>query len=332
MLPVALYVCPQTVLSSLGLALDSLQLANRLAGRELFRVRQVSADGAAVPLAHARIEAQAALAAVASDELLLIPATGSDIPAMLAGNPALLAWLRQQPRQRALGSLCSSAFLLAEAGQLDGHRATTHWALAAEFRRRYPRVKLEADALCTEDGARLCSGGAQAGLDLCLQLIARHGGRALARQVAAVLVFDDARGSQARYAPLLPQPPRSTLAPLLDWLRQHHAEPIDLPAMAHRAHCSSRTLLRRFHAELGMTPNEYLQRLRMDAAREALADPARSLERIANEVGYADRASFARLFKQLCGESPGAYRQRLQGRLAAPWIAGGVRAYDSGQA
>lgn len=311
---IALYVCPQTVLSSLGLALDSLQLANRLAGRRLFQLRRVSAEGAEVRLSCARIAVDGDLASVSDRELLLIPATGSDIPAMLAGNRALLAWLREREPTQPLGSLCSSAFLLAEAGQLEGRRATTHWALAEAFRQRYPAVQLEADALCTEDGERFCSGGAQAGLDLCLHLIARHGGRALARQVAAALVFDEVRGSQSRYAPLLPEPQRTPLAPLLDWLRERHAEPIDLEAMAQRAHCSSRTLLRRFRAELGMTPNEYLQRLRIDAAREAMADPARSLERIANEVGYADRASFARLFKQLCGESPGAYRQRRLAR------------------
>ncbi|MDF3934044.1 GlxA family transcriptional regulator [Pseudomonas citronellolis] len=311
---IALYVCPQTVLSSLGLALDSLQLANRLAGRALFRVRRVSADGGPVQVSCASIAVDGALESVDADELLLIPATGSDIEAMLQGNRALLAWLRRQPPAQALGSLCSSAFLLAEAGQLDGRRATTHWALAAEFRRRYPRVRLDSEALCSEDGARWCSGGAQAGLDLCLQLIARHGGARLAQQVAGALVFDEARGKQSRFVPLLPESPRGALAPLLQWLEAHHAEPVDLDSMARRAHCSSRTLLRRFRAELGMTPNDYLQRLRMDAAREALADPRRSLERIANDVGYADRASFARLFKQLCGESPGAYRQRRLGR------------------
>lgn len=311
---IALYVCPQTVLSSLGLALDSLQLANRLAGRRLFELRRVSADAAAVQLPCASIAVDGDLASLGDDELLLIPATGSDIAALLASNQPLLAWLRRCQPTQPLGSLCSSAFLLAEAGQLDGRRATTHWALAEAFRQRYPAVRLDATALCTEDGARWCSGGAQAGLDLCLRLIARHGGRALAQQVAAALVFDEARGSQSRYVPLLPAPQRTPLTPLLDWLRERHAEPIDLESMAQRAHCSSRTLLRRFRAELGMTPNQYLQRLRLEAAREALADPARSLESIANAVGYADRASFARLFKQVCGESPGAYRQRRLAR------------------
>ncbi|KAF1051018.1 MAG: HTH-type transcriptional regulator CdhR [Stenotrophomonas maltophilia] len=311
MLRIALYAGPQTVLSSLGLALDAFTLANRLLPRPAFEVLRVSADGQPVELPIASLRVDAGLADLGRDDLLLIPACGADLPAMLDGNRTLLDWLRDCPPERPLASLCSSACLLAEAGQLDGRRATTHWALAGAFARRYPRVKLQAQALWTEDAARFCSGGAQAGLDLCLQLIERSGGAALAAQVANALVVDRQRGSQARFTPLLPDSQGSSLEPLLAWLRLHPARPIDLTEMARRAHCSSRTLLRRFHSELGMTPNDYLQRLRIDAARQALADPRRSLEQIAVDVGYADRASFARLFKQLCGEAPGAFRRRL---------------------
>jgi transcriptional regulator GlxA family with amidase domain len=95
-------------------------------------------------------------------------------------------------------------------------------------------------------------------------------------------------------------------------MARHHAEPIDLARLAERANCSTRTLLRRFRAATGLTPNDYLQRLRIGAAQNALRNPARSLEQVAAEVGYADRATFAKLFKQLCGETPGAFRKRLR--------------------
>ncbi|MEO4047668.1 helix-turn-helix domain-containing protein [Pseudomonas sp. CAU 1711] len=311
---IALYTCPQTVLSSLSMADDAFRLANRLAGEALFEPVRISADGRPVQLDYAQLSVDGDLRLAESAELLLIPATGSDLDKSLEDNAELVAWLAARPVGQSLASLCSSACLLAASGQLDGRRATTHWALADAFRRRFPRVRLHIEAMFTEDGNRFCSGGAQAGLDLCLRLIARHADDWLAQRVAAALVVDQRRGPQSRYAPLLPSRGQddAQIAPLLRWMARHHAEPIDLACLAERASCSTRTLLRRFKAATGLTPNDYLQRLRIDAAQHALRNPAHSLERVAAQVGYADRATFARLFKQLCGETPGAFRKRLR--------------------
>ncbi|NQD91208.1 helix-turn-helix domain-containing protein [Pseudomonas sp. CrR25] len=314
MLDIAFYVCPQTLCSSLSMASDAFALANRLAGQPLFKVQRFSLDARPVELEFARIQVDGGLELGARADLLIVPATGSAIDANLAANAALLPWLAQRPADQQIASLCSSAFLLAAAGLLDERRATTHWALAAEFRRRFPRVRLEIAQLLCHDGNLLSSGGAQAGLDLCLHLIAWHADPGLAQQVANALVFDSSRGQQSRFAPLLPQvdndDPR--LAPLLQWLREHLAEPIDLNRLAAQANCSPRTLLRRFKANTGVTPNDYLQRLRIGAAQVALRNPTHSLEQVAEQVGYADRATFAKLFKQLCGETPGSFRRRLR--------------------
>ncbi|MDH0481307.1 MULTISPECIES: helix-turn-helix domain-containing protein [unclassified Pseudomonas] len=314
MMRIALYTCPQTVLSSLSMADDAFRLANQLAGEALFEVLRVSADGAPVRSGYAELRVDGDLGLAEGADLLLIPATGSALQRTLDGNAVLLAWLARRPTEQGLASLCSSACLLAAAGVLDGRRATTHWALAETFRRHFPRVDLRIDELFTEDANRYCSGGAQAGLDLCLHLIARHGGDWLAERVAATLVVERERGSQARFAPLLPAAGQDDplIAPLLRWLQRHHAEPIDLPGLAARAHCSTRTLLRRFRAATGLTPHDYLQRVRISAAQTALRHPGRSLEQVAAQVGYADRASFAKRFKQLCGETPGAWRKRLR--------------------
>ncbi|MGH8352809.1 MAG: GlxA family transcriptional regulator [Pseudomonas sp.] len=314
MLKVALFVCPQSVCSSLSMAVDAFTLTNQLAGQALFQVQRFSLDGRPVELGFASVRVDGALRLAEQADLVLLPATGSAIEATLSGNAALLPWLAQRPARQQLASLCSSAFLLAAAGLLDGRRATTHWALAADFRQRFPQVRLEIDELLTEDGNLFCSGGAQAGLDLCLHLIGRHAGDWLAQRVAGALVFDTRRGRQSRFAPLLPEPGPgdSLLAPLLHWLARHYAEPIDLSRLAEQAHCSPRTLLRRFKASTGLTPNDYLQRLRISAAQAALGNPARSLEQVAAQVGYGDRAAFAKLFKQLCGETPGAFRRRLR--------------------
>ncbi len=312
-LHISLYVCPQTVISSLSQAHDCFGLANHLAGSPEFRLSHCSRDGQAVQLPYARIDVDGDLTLAESADLLLLPATGSDIARTLADNQTLLDWLAPRPANQALGSLCSSAFLLAEAGQLDGGTATTHWALANQFRQRYPQVRLQVQHLHCQHQQRFTSGGAQAGIDLCLQLISQHAGPWLAEQVAAALVVDRQRGQQTRFQPLLPTPRQDdpALLDLLRWLQRRHAESIDLEMLAARLHCSTRTLLRRFKAATGLTPNDYLQRLRIVAAQSALLQPQQSLEQIALSVGYQDRATFSRLFKQLCGETPGAYRRRV---------------------
>ena len=311
MLRIALYVCPQTVCSSLSMAQDAFSLANRLAGTACFRLERFSLDGQPVQLEFAQIRVDGGLQLAEQADLLIVPATGSAISKTLESNAELLPWLARRDRQQ-VASLCSSAFLLAAAGLLDGRQATTHWALAEAFSRHFPQVKLRSDLLLTEDGPLFCSGGAQAGLDLCLHLIARHAGEWLAQQVASTMVIERQRGTQTRFAPLLPSSEDKTLAPLLAWLREHHAEAIDLNRLAQQAHCSARTLLRRFKQATGLTPGDYLQRLRVSVAQQALADSTQSLEQIASEVGFADRATFAKHFKQLCGETPGAFRKRMR--------------------
>lgn len=311
MLRIALYICPQTICSSLSMAQDAFSLANRLAGTPCFELERFSLDGQPVQLEFAQIQVDGGLQLAEQADLLIVPATGSAISKTLESNARLLPWLARRDRQQ-VASLCSSAFLLAAAGLLDGRQATTHWALAEAFSRHFPQVKLRSDLLLTEDGPLFCSGGAQAGLDLCLHLIAQHAGEWLAQQVASTMVIERQRGTQTRFTPLLPSTEDKTLAPLLAWLREHHAEAIDLNRLAQQAYCSARTLLRRFKQATGLTPGDYLQRLRISVAQQTLADSTQSLEQIASQVGFADRATFAKRFKQLCGETPGAFRKRMR--------------------
>ena len=173
------------------------------------------------------------------------------------------------------------------------------------------------DTEITTDSVNLGSvagrgGGAQAGLDLCLHLIARHAGEWLAQQIASAMVIERQRGTQTRFAPLLPDNTDQSLAPLLAWLHEQHGEVIDLNRLAQQAHCSVRTLLRRFRQATGLTPGDYLQRLRISVAQQALADSGSSLEQITSQVGFADRTTFAKRFKQLCGETLGAFRKRMR--------------------
>lgn len=307
---IALYVCAHTVLSSLSTAKDCLLSANRCLGSRLFSLRVVSSDGQDIHTAEGSIRVDGDLSHAAQADVLLIPAIGQQIDSVLMTNQLFCEYLAAHPQQR-VASICTAAFLLAASGRLDGQRATTHWAMADEFRRRFPHVRLDSDQLLTQDGLCWCSGGAMAGIDLCLQLVARDGGEWLARQVAALLVMDYGRGVQSRFVPRLPAPQLQDLAiaQLQRWLEQHYAQPLTLADMAAVVSCSPRTVLRRFKEATGLTPNEYVQRLRISAAEHLLRHTDWPVERIALQVGYENRAAFSRLFKLMTGMSPAAYRQ-----------------------
>ena len=183
MIQVAVFVSPQTVCSSLSQTCDAFSLANRLAGQRLFALHRFSVDGQPVALDYAQIQVDGDLASAESANLIVLPAAGSDIDTLLAQHTRLLAWLARRPPTQQLASLCSAAFLLAAAGLLDGGPATTHWALADSFRQRFPKVQLDERALLSQQHNRFCSGGAQAGLDLCLHLIGWHAGPWLAQRM-----------------------------------------------------------------------------------------------------------------------------------------------------
>lgn len=321
MVTIALYVCPHTVLSSLCIAIDAFQAANQFAGERQFRLLRISATGREVRTAFGTVAVDGGLDRAREADIFIIAAIGRDVDAAIADNGLLAEWLRMQHDAAAAQqfvSLCSGAFLLGAAGLLDGRRVTTHWALERAFRGRFPRAQLAIDELLTQDGNILCSGGAYAGLDLCLYLVGRHGGEWLARQVANALVFELGRGNQSQFAPLVPSAAHhdALIAKLQLWLDAHFADAVSVEVMAERAHCSPRTLLRRFKLATGMTPNEYLQRTRITAAQGRLIKGSMSIEAVAAAVGYQDRAAFAKLFKRLTGATPAAFR-RQHGRTPA---------------
>ena len=331
-LTVALYVCRQTVTSSLCMAMDAFQLANQFHGSRLFQLQRVSSDGRSVENTLGSIQVDSALAHLARPDVFIVPAIGRDVDLAIRENHELQAYLERMAKApfkksaTQFASLCSGAFLLAAAGLLDGRRATTHWALEQVFRQRFPAVKLSIEALLTQDGNLLCSGGAQAGLDLCLYLIARHGGEALARQVANAMVVELGRSSQLPYAYASTSALASTLASapaahahgdsliskLQLWMDAHYAQELTLEDLAEVTHCSPRTLLRRFNKATGYSPATYLQRLRVSAACDQLARGNPQVAEVAAAVGYQDRPAFAKMFKRITGQTPAAYRRQQQ--------------------
>lgn len=214
-----------------------------------------------------------------------------------------------------VASICVGAFTLAAAGLLDGLRATTHWAAAKELSRLYPDVDVDADVLFVDNGRVLTSAGAAAGLDLCLHMIRRDHGSAVAADAARVAVMPLERdGGQAQFiVHERPGADGASLEPLLRWMEEHAHRRLTLDELAARATTSTRTLNRRFREQTGTSPLRWLGRARIRHAQRLLETTSYPVERIAGMVGFGSPTSFRDLFKNLVGTSPRDYRRTFGG-------------------
>ena len=250
-------------------------------------------------------------------DLVIVPTIGAPIAQVLEANPRLVDWLggfREAPTgQVRLASNCTGAFLLAEAGLLDGRQATTHWGFSNQFRKRFPGVDLQPEKLITVDGHIACAGGGMAWWDLGVYLVERYAGAKVARELAKAFVIDAGRTSQAPYGALQARRYHSDAAilKLQDWLDVNYTRPVTLQALAAFADLTERSLIRRFKAATGDTPTSYLQILRIEAARQHLENSRVAVEEVTRLVGYEDVSSFSRLFRKHTGLAPGIYRARF---------------------
>lgn len=239
-------------------------------------------------------------------------------------RPLLEALRRVPERGGRLVSICSGVFVLAAAGVLDGRRATTHWRYAALLARRYPDIRVDADVLYVDEGPVLTSAGSAAGLDLCLHIVRRDHGAAVANAVARRLVLAPHReGGQQQFvaAPLAREAGNGRLAALLDWLPGHLDEPLTVADLAGRAGMSLRAFQRRFRQTLGTTPGAWLIRQRVARARELAETTQLSVERIAAEAGFGSVETLRHHFRRLVGTTPSRYRRSFA--PAAGRFAGG---------
>ncbi|VXD00415.1 Transcriptional regulator [Pseudomonas sp. 8Z] len=255
----------------------------------------------------------------ASLDTLLIP--GGPGEAQQCRNAELLRWLHaSEPHVRRLGSVCSGALVMASAGLLDGHRATTHWADAEQLAQKNPKVIVQADCLHTFDANDelhshiFTSAGVTAGIDLALALLEADLGRPMALTVARRLVLFLRRpGDQAQFSQLLsPEPSRTPkLAALLDWIPANLAADLSLPRLAEQACMAPRSLSRAFVNELGMGPGRYVERVRLEAARQLLHDAQASISTVARLTGFGHAENLRRCFHKHLAISPQEYLQRF---------------------
>ncbi|MEU8658651.1 GlxA family transcriptional regulator [Actinoplanes philippinensis] len=219
-----------------------------------------------------------------------------------------------------LASVCTGAFVLAATRLLDGLRATTHWLATAELAARFPQIDVDPDVLYVDNGQFLTSAGAAAGLDLCLHLIRRDHGSAVAADAARLSVMPlEREGGQAQFIiPSAPPTPRGAgLEPLLRWMQDNTSVDLTLGDLAARSGMSIRTLNRRFREQTGTTPLQWLLRARVRRAQHLLEATDQPVEAIAAQVGFGSPTAFRDRFKRIVGTSPHGYRATFRSRTPA---------------
>lgn len=211
--------------------------------------------------------------------------------------------------------LCLGVFVLAEAGVLDGRRATTHWRWADAFRRRFPAVELDASALYVDEGSVLTGAGASAGIDTCLHLLAEHAGRSVANGVARRIVAAPHRpGGQAQFVeqPVLLDPTDDAVGRACAWATAHLAEPLTIDVLAGVAHLSRSSLTRAFRARTGSSVSTWIARQRVALARDLLEATDCPVETVATTAGFGNAAVMREHFTREVGVSPGRYREAFR--------------------
>ncbi|MCL6731930.1 GlxA family transcriptional regulator [Streptomyces neyagawaensis] len=255
-------------------------------------------------------------AADTADTLIVPNRPDVDVPR----RPAVLdAVRRAHARGARLVGFCSGAFTLAEAGVLDGRRATAHWQWADSFRARFPAVRLESDVLFVDDGDILTAAGSAAALDLGLHVVRRDHGAEVANAVSRRLVFAAHRdGGQRQFVERpMPDLPDESLAPVLAWAQERLAAPLTVSDLAARAAVSPATLHRRFRAQLGTTPLAWLTGERLALACRLIERGQSRFELVARDSGLGTAANLRTLMRRETGITPSAYRRRF-GSEAAP--------------
>lgn len=311
------------------LALDGvipfeLSLASRLfgaatdpEGRPLYEVVTCSVDGRPVRTgADFSISVEHDASVLAGADTVVIPASEHFVQVVDADalpRRAAEALARIRPDARIVG-ICTATFVLAAAGLLDGRAAATHWYQAARFQRLYPRVELDPDVLFVDTGRVLTSAGAAAGIDLILHLIRLDHGSKVANHAARRCVVPPQReGGQAQYVERpLPQSSDTGTSATRAWALERLHEPLQLADLAGHAGMSRRTFTRRFRAEVGLSPGQWLTQQRVDLARQLLEGSDLPVDRIAERAGFGTGATLRQHLHAVIGISPGAYRRTFR--------------------
>jgi transcriptional regulator GlxA family with amidase domain len=241
--------------------------------------------------------------------LIVAGGMGTRSPAICAKTLSFVKGLAK--RGVRVASVCSGAYILAEAGLLDGRRATTHWGRTTHFLSAYPKIKLECDQIFVRDGNIWSSAGITAGIDLALAMVTEDYGEEIALETARQLVLYHRRsGGQSQFSSLLElKAPSGRFGKLLTWAREHLDAPLTVEDLAEQAGMSSRHFARAFIAETGTSPSKAVERLRIEVARQRVQSSSEAIERVAQSTGFRDPERMRRAFIRAFGQPPQSLRR-----------------------
>ena len=306
MISVGFLLSPRFQMMSLA-ALSAFEIANFSAGETLYDITLLSENGGPAPSSlGSRLETEA-IGEPAFDTVIT---TGALEPE--PSSPAVQDFVRAAAgRCRRVAAICTGAFVLAEAGLLDGRRATTHWFLARDLQNRFPAVKMEEDRIFIIDGQIWTSAGMSAGVDLALGMIEKDFGAELARSVARKLVLYHRRaGGQSQHSALLEMDAKTDrIQNALDYAKRNLRSDLSVEQLAEAAHLSPRQFSRAFRAETGQSPAKAVENLRVEAARLMMEQTRHPIDVVATETGFADRERMRRAFLRAFGQPPQAIRR-----------------------
>jgi transcriptional regulator GlxA family with amidase domain len=311
---IGLIILPGFQVMSLA-ALSVFEFANRELGEPAYEVRLLSETGGSV-----RSSIGVSIATEPFDDTIFDTLLVGGSTAVGSLTPGLIKFLRHAlQRSRRIASTCTGAFVLAEAGLLDGRRVTTHWRRARDLQARFPKVKVEEDRIFIVDGPVWTSAGMTAGIDLALAMIEKDLGADVARAVARHLVVYHRRaGGQSQFSALLELEPKSDrIQSALAYAKRNLASPLTVGQLARAAHLSPRQFSRAFRAETGQSPAKAVENLRLEAARLMMEQSRHPIDIIARQTGFADRDRMRRAFLRAFGQPPQVIRRNARADVAA---------------
>lgn len=286
--------------------LTAFETANMVLGKNHYDIRVVSASGGRVPNSFGMTVKTERVSEIGVDTLIVGSAPDTRKPP----NNVIAALHQARRKARRIASICVGAFILGEAGLLDGKRATTHWMFGDELQARFPKAKVEIDRIFIADGQIWTSAGMTAGIDLALSLLERDLGAEIAREAARTMVVHHRRaGGQSQHSALLQIDGRSDrVQQALDYARRNLDKALLIDQLAKAACLSARQFSRVFKSETGMTPAGAVENLRLERARYLLEQSRLPIEVIALEAGFGDRERMRRSFQRNYGQPPQAMR------------------------
>lgn len=293
---------------------SAFEIANGIADEPPYKIHFVSETGGRIRASSGMVLESSALTKMSFDTLVI---SGTTVPE--PSPPGLIAIMKGAPkRHRRIAAVCLGAFLLAEAGLLDGRRATTHWLYARELRKQYPKVKMDEDCIFINDGPIWTSAGMSAGIDLALALIENDLGPEFAKSVARKLVIYHRRGGgQSQFSALLKLTPKSDrIQTALTYARENLQKPLNVSELAEAANLSLRQFSRAFHSETGQSPAKAIESLRVETARNLMEQSRHPIDIVARQTGFSDREHMRRAFLRAYGQPPQVLRRNARLKAA----------------